>query len=137
MITFGLNRPLFSFGLSYPGYFFVVIEQPEGIGLTLFKVYEANRYRATELTNIFREVYGHRFIAAATNEETLLRVFYAFDEYKTFYSQDILQFLAKEREKLFKVSESSREFTATDSYIFFASETENLYRVSVEHSYLT
>jgi len=47
MNTYGLNRHLNSFGLSYPGYWFVIIETPDG-GFEIFYAWGATDYLAIQ-----------------------------------------------------------------------------------------
>lgn len=51
MLTFGLNRPLFSFGLSYPGYFFVIVVE-EGATETFYARGDRD-YIASELVRLY------------------------------------------------------------------------------------
>jgi hypothetical protein len=133
MITFGLNRPLFSFGLSYPGYFFVVIE--DGTGRHIFKVYEPNRFKAFQLIREFKAAFGERFVAYATERERLGRDFYTLDVEKEFTSIEVKEFLAKEKERNFKAAEYGRIFKIQSPVSFIATESERTFIASVGKEY--
>jgi hypothetical protein len=60
MNTYGLNRHLNSFGLSYPGYWFIIVDDGTGSPLRTFVAYGTRDYITGYLTNLW---------GAETNEE--------------------------------------------------------------------
>jgi hypothetical protein len=135
MFTYGLNRPLFSFGLSYPGYFFVAVPVPEGDGeFTIYKVHEANRYRAAALAREFLALHDNSYIVHPSPGEIvtdyyvvweLVRVFIPYDQF-TYQATDVV---------LMKAYEGPREFLALDSNSYKAAEAPRRFIATEDNEY--
>ena len=131
MITFGLNRPLFSFGLSYPGYFFVVIPPEEGErGLQVYKVYESNRFRAAELARRFVEKHSSAYIAVNSPTDSYIDYYFVYENIRNYIPTDNFLFLASETLKM-RVSEFLREYSVKDYKLFTANESSRMF-VAIE-----
>lgn len=125
MYTFGLNRPLYSFGLSYPGYFFVVI--PEEGAYTIYRVHEANRFRAAEIANQFLAQHATVYIAHPMPGEQVTDYYSVIESVRTYIANDNFYFDAEEKPTTWGAIEASRVYTAKEISTFTAAEDLNIF----------
>ena len=126
MLTFGLNRHLYSFGLSYPGYWFVLIEP--GVGTPerrVFLVHESRMYEVHEIIREFKPK-GYRMYKARITT-TQPRIYYvaAIGRYYVphdtrFFKSAVYQyqFLATETPRVFKIQEARTSKVSENSRVF-------------------
>lgn len=134
MLTFGLNRHLYSFGLSYPGYWFVEIEPggetPES---RTFLVHESRFYEVYELLREYKAKSYRIYRARGTVQ--VPRVYYVAAIGRYYVPYDVRFFKAADNSRNFHISETGRNFTIQDARDYSASETARTFRVLATREY--
>lgn len=136
MLTFGLNRPLFSFGLSYPGYWFIIVEE-ELEGPIVFIARGSTHYIASELYRLYSAheitLYEAYPISIAVVEKlftvTELRDYIAEESSREFLPKESLRFLsALELQRNYEANEKTN-FTASETSRIFIPRSKETYRI--------
>ena len=134
MNTFGLNRHLYSFGLSYPGYFFVIVEPGEGTPAErTFLVHESRMYEVYELIREYKAKSYRIYKARGTVQ--VPRVYYVAATGRHYIPYDVRFFKSAENSRNLNVSETNRYFTTQDARDYSASETARVFKVLVTREY--
>ena len=125
MLTFGLNRHLYSFGLSYPGYFFVEVPTDD-TKYTIYKVYESNRFRAAELARRFIARGAKVYVAHPVPGESVTDYYMVLESSRRYIPTDNFNFIAVD---LFywKAEAAPNQFTAIEAYGFKAAENTRIF----------
>lgn len=113
MNTYGLNRHLNSFGLSYPGYWFIV--GPDVGGSIPFIAYGTTEYIAYELARIY-PAHSITLYEAQTGGGVAVIT-------REFAATEDRNYTAIEMIRLLEARESLRFLTAIDTQDFIAEET--------------
>lgn len=117
---------MYSFGLSYPGYFFVVIPDEDG-DFTIYKVHETNRFRAAELANQFLARHATIYIAHPVPGEHVTDYYSVVESVRSYIATDNFYYNAEETSE-WQAFELSTLFTAEEEYPFFkAAENERIF----------
>lgn len=127
MNTYGLNRHLNSFGLSYPGYWFVIVEEPGGsvpyiaYGTTDYIAHELARLYPAHSITLYKARTGgvaivtRDFAATGTsyyNTTAINRYWNTWESLRFLAVEEDQRYFVVTAESAYIASESNRAFTA-------------------------
>lgn len=120
MNTYGLNRHLNSFGLSYPGYWFIIIDEPGGS--IPYIAYGDTGYIARELERLY-PAHSITLYEARTGGIALVTREFAATENRNYSTKAVLRtleawesirFLAAEEDQRYFIAYADTDFTASE-----------------------
>ena len=133
MNTYGLNRHLNSFGLSYPGYWFIIVE--EGGGSVPFVAYGDTGYIARELQRLY-PAHSITLYEAYPGGVAIVTREFAATEDRTYITIGITRLLlAQESYRFMAVESESRYFIAIDESRYIATESNRAFTAKGNREY--
>ena len=129
-----LFATLYSFGLSYPGYWFVIIEPGEGTPSSrTFLVHESRMYEVYDLLREYKAKSYRIYKARGTIQ--VPRVYYVAAIGRYYIPQDTRFFKPADNVRNLQATETNRYFTTQDAREYTASETTRIFKVLATREY--